>query len=847
MPEARELMIMTFMLAYVLLLRLGLSFGSAAMQLLNIWVDPTVKETDAEAELDVDEDTFSTEALERHRRIINHQAYVLPVDSLLTRGSSAESGRSLVWPTGLSSLATLCLQNVNHTSRSIVLNFGSKILTVRLNNHTSVQVYRRETWEASVRDIPALKDARQFKIAIALEFPSFVIAFVTANLTCEPHWYSSTAEMNAREPAPTFPFPNTVPTTREDIEAELAPGPRKHFPLSLQYEHIVAQWIRERRRRSKRLQLAILVIRKHQKIFPGVGVSSVCEIFHIAGLSPYLTEAELFDSPSRTARLIEAFAVFLMKATSIVTPFVQPALHGDTFLAPSLEHRVRCGYGCFYVFAKPRARVTRRVKDLQALYVEDVQNASPVRYDVYEPALMAPAFEKEIHLGELIFGEHFPRTGIKKSAASFGPLHAMFMDAGLIDAPTYLKDDIYAPALPPTLDTRAAHIVHHAFRIETQQRKRSAAFKAKPATNNPKRKRRTERVRNESDPEPSSESMHLTSAATADHTALTDSLTAVPEVRDSAEAAVPEIPKPRYVRGVVWTCVPPHPSDLTRHNLRVFTPAEMKAASFETVVKTTKQVVVGPLEWFGNGVFVRQGRRTIIAACHADPVAFPFNAKANPALQLIRGRERRLYQVQNPGVAKTSTPAPVAAKVRQGINAYNKARAVLANVTDVQMDIPSPSTAVPSTSHVRRRIHADAALVAQAKAAIVPEPDDITEQDSGTANEEEDGEDDMDAGDPYAANPPRTAGADAGGQLFHLHFALPDHPVYESTGRTFALNGLNGDHDEDEEIASIYSSDYECAEDSDFDVEEEEGSAESSDDYSAHFGDLVPRKRLRTQ
>ncbi|KZV99795.1 hypothetical protein EXIGLDRAFT_205453 [Exidia glandulosa HHB12029] len=304
-------------------------------------------------------------------------------------------------------------------------------------------------------------------------------------------------------------------------------------------------------------------------------------------------------------------------------------------------------------------------------------------------------------------------------------------------------------------------ISNHAFRIEIQSQKRPAMFKAKRATNTTKRKRPTGRVRN------SSESMPSTSTAAVDHTASIHSL-----------AAVPEIPKPRYVRGVVWTCIPPHPSDLARRNLRVLTSAEMKAASFETVVKTTKQVVVGPLEWFGNGVYVRNGRRTIIAACHADPVAFPFNAKSNLALQLIRGRERRLYEVQNPRKAKMAIPAPVAAKVRQGINAYNKARAVLASVMEVQIDVASPSPAVPSTSHIRRRIHADAALVAQARAAIIREPDDSTEQDSGTANEEDDGEDDMDAGDPYAADHPRTAGvadADAGGQLFHLHFALPDH------------------------------------------------------------------------
>ncbi len=73
--------------------------------------------------------------------------------------------------------------------------------------------------------------------------------------------------------------------------------------------------------------LAMHVIRDANEVFLGIGVYTVSEIFHragewsgfrfarsfpfrsdcIQGLSPVLTEAEVFDSPSRVARLIEAF------------------------------------------------------------------------------------------------------------------------------------------------------------------------------------------------------------------------------------------------------------------------------------------------------------------------------------------------------------------------------------------------------------------------------------------------------------------------------------------------------------------------------------------------------------
>jgi len=87
----------------------------------------------------------------------------------------------------------------------------------------------------------------------------------------------------------------------------------------------VAEWIAERARSSsKRSGLACEAIRTNgNKVWGGVGVYTVCELFMDSGeffncvsmiyelkllldLSPFLTEQEVFDSPSRTARLCEA-------------------------------------------------------------------------------------------------------------------------------------------------------------------------------------------------------------------------------------------------------------------------------------------------------------------------------------------------------------------------------------------------------------------------------------------------------------------------------------------------------------------------------------------------------------
>lgn len=67
------------------------------------------------------------------------------------------------------------------------------------------------------------------------------------------------------------------------------------------------------------------------KVWGGVGVYTASEIFfdagmliaglfsvfltsHFVGVSPFLTEAEVFDSPSRTARLCEALWNYAFKS-----------------------------------------------------------------------------------------------------------------------------------------------------------------------------------------------------------------------------------------------------------------------------------------------------------------------------------------------------------------------------------------------------------------------------------------------------------------------------------------------------------------------------------------------------
>lgn len=91
--------------------------------------------------------------------------------------------------------------------------------------------------------------------------------------------------------------------------------------------NVVANWLEDRRSGS-RAGLASDIIKIANSVWSGVGVyteselcfasgefsiNSLCILIspiHLPGNSPFITEAELFDSPSRTARFCAAFYSF---------------------------------------------------------------------------------------------------------------------------------------------------------------------------------------------------------------------------------------------------------------------------------------------------------------------------------------------------------------------------------------------------------------------------------------------------------------------------------------------------------------------------------------------------------
>ncbi len=105
-------------------------------------------------------------------------------------------------------------------------------------------------------------------------------------------------------------------------------------------------------------------------------------MMHFTGVSPFLTEAEVFDSPSRTARLCEAVWNYAFKShteleyvtcqilillfNSACRSLLRPCFV-DGILAPTTQQRM--GYKKWlHIYAKDRITLTHRMAKLRDSY-----------------------------------------------------------------------------------------------------------------------------------------------------------------------------------------------------------------------------------------------------------------------------------------------------------------------------------------------------------------------------------------------------------------------------------------------------------------------------------------------
>ncbi|KAF8987634.1 hypothetical protein BDZ89DRAFT_1152618 [Hymenopellis radicata] len=364
--------------------------------LKKLWVDATIAET---------------EAAQRSKSGKNSPAahelpYPLRSNSVIERGPYRAQQR--VYPEFLAKTKTeiaTCgfrLKNTEFNPRNLIFQLVSLTsaqlwIQVQFLTHTVVQIYRACQWTDSI--CQTAYSVRHFRVGLALDFGTWVIAFLTLDNMFTPFYATKRARL---------------PAQHADVYAE--------FP---EWLNAVVEWAAQRARNgdASRSRFAMYVIRDARDVWGGVGVYTVAEIFFMAGLSPFLTEAEIFDCPSRFARLCEAYYTFAATAHEGIWDFIRPHVKDNHFLAVRNEDRLRY-QDWLHVHAKSRVWMSERMSTLLKRHTAVMKsNTLPVSarlatddeiqkwlrepgtfYDVFEPTLIRAGLEKTANLGHLVFG-----------------------------------------------------------------------------------------------------------------------------------------------------------------------------------------------------------------------------------------------------------------------------------------------------------------------------------------------------------------------------------------------------------------------------------------------------------
>ncbi|KAH6901006.1 hypothetical protein BKA70DRAFT_1230480 [Coprinopsis sp. MPI-PUGE-AT-0042] len=371
----------------------------------------------------------------------------------------------------------LDLRTFYGNGRSLFLDFGHTYLKIAFLVHSSVQFYSKKIWRTSIMGVKSqticdltniLKD-RGFKIGLAIEFEDFFLQSLPTILSSRI----------------------TLPTWVTDVDQSLPPQERFNLGPDVlgDYRHFlrcVAEWIEYRRvgKGVARNGPACKAMRSASHIWVGVGVYTVAEIFFIAGLSPFLAECEVFDSPSRTARLCEAFWQFAYNARLIFEEYVRRSIE-DNIIAPTTDHRLR-----YQNLLRLISEFKDKVQMLGRRKRSWTRNESDF-HDPFEPQYMLEALlqtkcsgepldrDKPISLGPLIFGaEEWAKavenydwverrddddSNLEDGDVANDPLSMMFFDAAKGERITRDLDDSSSVSKQVTSDINQQHsrMFHH--------------------------------------------------------------------------------------------------------------------------------------------------------------------------------------------------------------------------------------------------------------------------------------------------------------------------------------------------------------------------------------------------
>ncbi|KAF4606217.1 hypothetical protein EYR38_000266 [Pleurotus pulmonarius] len=390
--------------------------------------------------------------------------YPLAPGSKVKRGPRFAQG--LVYPPMACSIpdAAFRLVGVHFNPRNVLLQFNSSSLheetagqwwmQVQMLTHTVLQVYDADQWGRASQKLTNdhCTQKRGFKIGMALDFGDYVMAFLTMDNLFRVFY----ARNRETLPAPLFDIYND-------------------FKESLK---LIIDWA-ESRANDDRSGLAAEAIRKAAGTFVGIGVYTISEIMHRAGLLPILTEKEVFDNPSQFARLIEAFYCHAARAHEEVWALVKPFLRSNFFIAVQNEDRLLYTKW-LAVHGKDRTWISKRLRiqyeDLLAWLAKASQLSEPLIrsedngfFDLVEPTLLRAGLEKDTNLGI----ETTKPTYLHSSMASFTPLYlpAKSLQGSWVEPSLYYTSDKPLWSIVPQLPSNTFPA---GFSTETCKGKRKA-------------------------------------------------------------------------------------------------------------------------------------------------------------------------------------------------------------------------------------------------------------------------------------------------------------------------------------------------------------------------------------
>ncbi|KAH6902995.1 hypothetical protein BKA70DRAFT_1433968 [Coprinopsis sp. MPI-PUGE-AT-0042] len=307
--------------------------------------------------------------------------------------------------------------------RALLLDLGPLKLKLAYLTHTSVQIYSREQWDNTIRNVA--KQDRKFRIGLAIETRDFILAFVSLDQLFQPTWA----------------------TTWDGLGVSL---PYVYTDYTRWLEN-VACWVFHEVTHPSDRSIAT-ALRNDKAVFNG----NWCLHSH-GGIPIYEHVRAVAENPSRMARLCEAIWVYAHKSETELPELLRPAWHKGV-MAPTDNPKIEISSVAASV-GKARGSCSTRLAGLAGEHNASVQSLSAsgrVWYRRDHEALCCltplsrhtskPAFDisktKPIHLLHLILGDEWDSLKEKQPASAsteFGSADMRLREA----FPTYLKADAY--------------------------------------------------------------------------------------------------------------------------------------------------------------------------------------------------------------------------------------------------------------------------------------------------------------------------------------------------------------------------------------------------------------------